>query len=423
MQIPINDNNTQNISAEFNILGAIIASNELLEHIPFLQVEHFVSEPHQRIFLSIKRLIASGQRADIFSLGSMLDGDEDLSLAGGTKKYLVSSLGQGGIEPFPIEIAKLIVRLAQRRALLGACSKAEAVIQENLTEDPAEIALTLAKEFEEVSRGFDSPQMFDDFQVTEQILESLKEEKKPYSTGIARLDECMDGGLYPGKAYGFAAKKKVGKTILASTISCNLNALKVKHLFICGEMSPQEIHQRNLARLTDSFPSAFRTSYGQSPQFHMKVAEAALKSNRCILYYNAPGLTFDELRRVCLSSILQRRVKGIILDYWQLVGGKPKNKSTSEHLDEVAQWIADTCRKYGVWSVVMAQINQEGNTRGGEGIRLAFDQVYHLKAPDEDNSNPERHLEMLDTRYTAWKSLGGNGLQGLMMNEKGPYFE
>ena len=58
--------------------------------------------------------------------------------------------------------------------------------------------------------------------MTEKILAAMKSKKRPYSTGLRKLDEAMGGGLYPGKSYGFAARKKVGKTILAGTISCNL---------------------------------------------------------------------------------------------------------------------------------------------------------------------------------------------------------
>ena len=89
----------------------------------------------------------------------------------------------------------------------------------------------------------------------------------------------------------------------------------------------------------------------------------------------------------------------------------------------MAQWLAEVCRKHKLWGVVMAQINQEGNTRGSEGIRLAFDQVYDLKPLGEDLGQPYRWLEMMETRYTRWQNVGGESQAGLFMNDKGPYFE
>lgn len=210
-------------------------------------------------------------------------------------------------------------------------------------------------------------------------------------------------------------------TITASTISWNLNLQGVKHLFIAGEMGAEEIHERNLARALNCYPSHFRGPHRDDPAFLTRIAEVAVQTKRCIIYQDAPGLTFNDLRRYVASAIYQHKIQGIILDYWQLVGGKDAKRSTAEHLDGVAQWIADFCRQHGIWSVTMAQINQEGNTRGGEGIRLAFDQVYELHR--EDISQPYAWLEMRDTRYTKWMNIGSKDIPGLFMNEKGPYFE
>ena len=68
------------------------------------------------------------------------------------------------------------------------------------------------------------------------------------------------------------------------------------------------------------------------------------------------------------------------------------------------------------------KINQEGNTRGGEGLRLAFDQVYHMRAPNDDPSRSGRWLEMIDTRYTKWANIGSETAPGLTLEEKGLYF-
>lgn len=72
----------------------------------------------------------------------------------------------------------------------------------------------------------------------------------------------------------------------------------------------------------------------------------------------------------------------------------------------------------------MAQINQDGNTRGGEGIRMAFDQVYQIRGvgEKEDISVPERWLEMMDTRYTKWMNVGDTNGGGYTVHECGPYF-
>ena len=199
----------------------------------------------------------------------------------------------------------------------------------------------------------------------------------------------------------------------------------MKHLFVAAEMGAKEIHERCLARALNCSPDDFSNESGHCPEFQRKIADLAATAKDGVIYQDAPGLTFDDLRRYVSSAVHTHKIEGVIIDYWQLVGGRGKNRSEAAHLDEVAQRIADFGRKNGVWSITMAQINQEGNTRGGEGIRLAFDQVYHLKGmgQDEDISLPQRWLQMLDTRYTAWKNVGDNASPGFLVNGNGPYFE
>jgi predicted ATP-dependent serine protease len=114
-------------------------------------------------------------------------------------------------------------------------------------------------------------------------------------------------------------------------------------------------------------------------------------------------------------------VNGVILDYLQIIGGKPTRESEASHLDKVSQWLADPAKKYKIWILVLGQINQEGNTRGGEGIRLACDMCLELHR--DDISVPTAWIEMKDTRYTKWMNLGGENMPALSMNPHGQYFE
>jgi replicative DNA helicase len=412
--------NQEHFDSEASLLGSLLLDNSLLAFMPFLHAEHFAEPLHQRIFAAIEEARNAGAVATPITLKERFDADPALADIGGGK-YLFKLCSHTLSSVSPVDEAKHLTALAERRAVLQALDDATAKLKSpELKGTSADIVLSLISQMEDISRGFDGPVIEDDIAISDRILKNMYNQQAAVSTGIRKLDEAMGGGLYDGKAYGFAAKKKHGKTILAGTISSNLNQAGIKHLFICGEMSPEEVQQRTLARLTDSYPSNFRSDKGASPLFRQKIADAAARSKGCILYHHSPGITFDQLRRVVLSAILQKRIKGFILDYWQLVKGHGKGNIT-EHYDNVAQWIADTCRKYGVWSITMAQINQEGNTRGGEGIRLAFDQVYQIHRPDL--GQPQTWLEMMDTRYTKWMNIGDEMLPGLLLNEKGPFFE
>lgn len=420
--IPIQKQYPSDLTAEALLIGLILCRNELMQRLTFLNADHFYSSAYSDVFGVITKLYGDSQSITPFTVKPLVCEKTIELFDGELVKGLAKLMADSVAMIDPVGTAKQLVDLSRRRQLIEAC---EATIA-TLCDTPApldECAGSLGNEIERISNENPLSEFLTESQVINSILDDLKNDSKPFSTGLPRLDAAMDGGMYAGKSYGFAAKKKMGKTMLAGTVSMNLNKQGVRHLFICGEMSPQEIEQRILSRELGCFPSAFRSEFGKSPHFMNRIAKLSLDSKNHILFKNAPALTFDDLRRMCRNAVERYQVKGVIIDYWQLIKGKRKGESDAAHLDEVAQWIADFGRKHGVWMFVLAQINQEGNTRGGEGIRLAFDQVYHLRAPEDDPSRSGRFLEMMDTRYTPWANIGSDVSPAYHITEKGLYFE
>lgn len=408
---------SDNLPAEQALLGMLLRSNDVMLELPrYLRAEHFSHATHAKLFEALQRNYREGRICNPITLKSEFENDPALKAEGGIQ-YLVKLVANAhGLNP--VDYCFEIHQAWMKRELAQLCNATvTALLGDN---DPSESASTLSEAAGKILADAMQSKIRTDYDIGVEILEDLKNQKKPYSTGLEKLDSAMGGGLFEKKLYGFAARKKVGKTILAATLSHNLAEQGVKHLFICAEMSAKEIHQRVLARVTDSFESAFRSDYGQTQQFQNKLAQAVTESKRCMLMEDKPGITFQELQQIIPVYAVRHGIKGFILDYWQLVGGKAKNRSTSEHLDEVAQWLATVCRKYGIWGVVMAQVNQEGNTRGSEGLRLAADQVYEIHR--EDLSNPYGWVEMMETRYTPWANIGSKDIPGIRMQEKGPYF-
>ena len=408
-----------NFDVEFSLIGHVLCDSTIMARLGTINPGDFYSAQHAAVWEAMETLFTRGESLSPFNISPLIEESSLFDLAGGVIKYLAGSISHSLLYPWPGDQEKYLIRLAQNRRLSEAC----------LTINSGEFAAKDAARFinnasMEILNASPTDEFSDNYQVTENILKNIKDNRLPDKTGLSRLDgDPLGGGLYPGKTYGFAARKKMGKTTFAGTISHNLNLSGVKHLFICGEMSPEEIQQRTLARATDSFASAFRSAYGESRAFQNKIAEYASTMPRNVIFKSSPGLTFDELKRVYIAAIQKHNIRGVILDYWQLVGGKQKNQSTSEHLDEVSQWIANFSRERGIWSVVMAQINQDGNTRGSEGIRLAFDQVYQINSPGDDPSGSARWLQMMETRYTAWNDVGTKDKPAYLLNDKGPYFE
>lgn len=408
---------TNHIEVEQALLGVLLKSPAALGEIAgIITAEDFYVNVHGRIYAAILQANANGGIATPQVLMAHIGDDPDLKLAGGAK-YFMNLLKAAGLTLSVVDYARGINNLSRLRRFVAACNNGAALDPQNVTLNAASTISDHVKACETIMRSCSVSGLSTSTEVASKIAEQVVSPKHITNTGLKLLDEAMGGGLHAGKAYGFAARKKVGKTILASTISHNLNNMGIKHLFICGEMGSSEIHQRNLCRVLDMYPTTMRKG---GREVANKIAEYAVSAPNYTLYKDAPALLFSDMQTSVVSAYYEHGIKGFILDYWQLVGGKDKNQSTVEHSEAVAQWIADICRKLGIWAIVMAQLNQEGNTRGGEGIRLAFDQVYQIRR--EDITKPATWLEMMDTRYTAWLNVGSETSPGLWLEDKGPYF-
>lgn len=406
------------ITAEQQVIGALLTFPESLNHAEGLKPKHFAESLHVGLMAEILAVSAEGGNPTLPILSARL------RLSADENRYFARCIAAAGSVIGMRELVDCVIAESQRREVSALCRETAQLLEEG-----GDVATLIAELRGKIDGSIEHRRMRHSGKVTEAIIADLTANVTPVSTGIARLDKAMAGGLIPGKAYGFAARKKVGKTILASTVSHNLNHAGVKHLFLCAEMGEREIHQRNLARELGMYPSGWRDGYAKAPHNLNRLGEIAVSGPRNTIYLDAPGISFAELRRAVATAVMRHKISGFVLDYWQLVGGKEPRMSTAEHLGDVAQWIADICRKMRIWAFVTAQINQEGNTRGGEGIRLAFDQVYQIHAQDGDTTTPGdlslpgRWLEMMDTRYTAWLNVGSLHEPALMLNEKGPFFE
>jgi replicative DNA helicase len=254
--------------------------------------------------------------------------------------------------------------------------------------------------------------------VAENVYQLLAKPTQCYGTGLPTLDNVLGGGFFSGKLYGVTARKKVGKTVLLGSISHNMNKRGVKHLFICAEMSDVEIEQRNMAR---EFGINSLQFLGEKRRFLKdRVAKYAAEIPANTIYEHIPGISFDDLRRSVAAAKVRHKIEGFILDYWQLVGGKAKNETEEYHLRAVAQYLADICRKENLWCLVAAQVNQDGNTRGGEGLKLACDVYFTLhREKDQDGA----WLEMEESRYVLYANVGSDLTPGLLLNKHGPFFE
>ena len=397
------------------LLGWLISNTDRFYQLPAdLSAEQFGNGLHQHIFDTIANEVTAGNTTNAILLNRRLAALE------GYQDGYVGKLMMGAVHVTnPKDYAEMVIDLHKRRKLLQACQAAMEAAIDIDGMDTSEIGASLAVQLDNLN-GKMRYLVSTEREVTARIADRLTAGKTRCTpTGLSQLDTAMGGGMFAGKMYGIVGRKKMGKTMMSGTISTNLQQSGEKHIYFALEMGSDEIQQRNLGNVFAFKESYFRT-HNPHPSIHNKIANYAVTAPNNRYYVDSPGITFAELKHILPLYIRKFGVQGFILDCWQLVGGKAKGKSTAEHQDEVAQWLAETCKKYQVWGLVTAQENQDGNTRGGEGLRLACDQAYRINKKEVES--PKAWMELMDTRYTGWNNVGDENSPAFGMSDNGTHY-
>jgi replicative DNA helicase len=406
-----------NQEIEQALLGAVLCDHRVLAQIIALSAEDFAFSNHQLIWSAIARINEAGEIVNPVSVCKLLAAR--VEEVGGARYVAQLASAPLGTLAAP-HWARELRDLSAKRRLVQIAAETKERAEGDSEVSAEELGADVLRDVEGIL-SHAAPRVRDIRDVVLTEAATMSQPLECYSTGIDCLNLAMGGGMYVRRAYGIAARKKAGKTLLAGGISRALNRAGIRHLYIAGEMGSDQIEHRNMARDLECNALAFiDPKWRRDVAFQRRVIAHATAMPNNTLYLDAPGITFDQLRRDVTNTILTHKIKGFILDYLQLVGGQRRGQSKAEHLDEVSQWIAETCKKRNVFALVLAQINQEGNTRGGEGIRLAFDQVYELKRAEAGDG---AWLEMLDTRYTKYYKIGDAEKPAFFIEPKiGPYF-
>lgn len=396
---------------EARFLGTMFSSNSAFPKVAYVAPEDFAMPLHGEIWRVCTALMKEGMEANPVTMGKRLEA----SIGGNNAAYLAELAGCVGPSMQAPSYAGQVKDLANRRRAVELAIETIGAVGD--LECPGDEIISRALgDFQKLASGGARRGILKR-EIAEGLITDLGHELPCYSTGIPGLDAAMGGGMFAGKLYGFAARKKVGKTILLGSVSHNLNTAGVRHLFIPLEMSPAEIEQRNAAR-EGGFNSVKFLSRDM-PDLEKRVAMYAANMNNHTIYEHQPGATLDDVRAMISRAVAVRGVRGVFLDYLQLVQGKGRSDTEEYHTRMVAQELADIARREGIFVVIAAQLNQDGNTRGGEGLKLACDQYYVLHREKEQ---PGAWLENEESRYTPYQHVGNEDAPGLWLDGHGPHF-
>ena len=252
-------------------------------------------------------------------------------------------------------------------------------------------------------------------------MKAAQEPRELTTTGINSLDYLMQGGLQSRRLYGVGGLYGRGKTILLGSISDNINMQGVSHLFLSLETPPEDIEIRICAKHLNLNASSILDPGDPDHAHFLQSTEDyidALPDNG--IYEFAPGATIDEIHRKILAAKSRNGIKGVIIDYWQLIRGRDRSQSEESHLRDVADRLAAICRQEDIWILLTGQVDERGQLKVSQALLQSA--ALYVRLVREENERVA-YFVTEKSNYTRYGDTGSESVPGMIFDDQvGPHF-
>ncbi|MEM0908901.1 MAG: replicative DNA helicase [Pseudomonadota bacterium] len=383
----------QNLELEQQLLGAILQNNEAYYRVSdFLKVEHFIVEPHRRIYDIAAKLIRAGKVANPLTVKTHLSADESFADLTPTE-YLTRIAANVTTIINAEDYGRTVFDLAVRRSLI---SIGEEMVNEAYDAPPdvtpgAQIETVEKRLFELAATGR-SDQGFVEF--SEALSAAIKMAGAAFdragglsgiATGLTDLDRQM-GGLQRSDLLILAGRPAMGKTSLATNIGYEI-ARRFKAGepgskrpaeggivgFFSLEMSSEQLATRILAEQTGISSSLIRRGSISDAQFH-DLTEAVQEMQSVPFYIDQTGgITIGQLSARARRLKRQKGLDLLIVDYLQLLTGSGKRASDSRvnEITEITTGLKALAKELDVPILALSQLSRQVEAREDKRPQLS----------------------------------------------------
>ncbi len=238
------------VEAEQSVIGSVILDDSSIDEISGLKPSHFYVGAHREIYQVMVDMSLRGKRIDVITLAEEIS---DRGLDGVTGG--IAYLGEIAANTPSAANAKLYADLVQNKAtereLLAVADSIRALVgSPGQTNDKLNKAQGLIMAISE-SRQRKQPRLLaDGLADYVAALERIQAgESSGMSTGLASLDERLNGGLHDGQLIIVAGRPAMGKSAFTNTIALNVARNGNQAAIMSMEMSELDQYHRFVATL------------------------------------------------------------------------------------------------------------------------------------------------------------------------------
>lgn len=189
-----------------------------------------------------------------------------------------------------------------------------------------------------------------------------------FATGLTALDKMCDG-LHRQEMFVIAARPSMGKTALAMNMAEHV-ALELKKpvAVFSLEMSSSQLVQRLLCSRARVNLEQIRNGFLSERDFPALTAAASRLAESKIYIDDTAGLSILELRAKARRLKSQHGIEAIFIDYLQLLRSTSRRAQENRQIEiaEISSGIKALAKELDIPIVVLAQLNRNPESRGGE---------------------------------------------------------
>ncbi|MFO0549806.1 MAG: replicative DNA helicase [Polyangiaceae bacterium] len=408
------------LDAEAAVLSAILLKQESLDHVAeILRPEHFYSEANGKIFEAATELVRSGQPVDTVQVASWLRDRERLAQIGGAA-YLAQIVDATPAVAHVGAHARTVREKWRLRKLISECQRISAegygdvgIVQEFI--DGAEQAVYDLARTPEASNAQPIAQVLR--AAFEQISKAAERGDRitGVSTGFAKMDE-KTAGLHDGDLMIVAARPGMGKTSFVLNLAVNVASPRAVTMPGPNDRNyggherrdpgygvavfSLEMPREQLA--TRMVCSEARVDVGRlrgghlTPEDWRRLTEAASFLTMLPIWLDdTPAIGLLEVRakvrrmqaefnRGASGDQPERRMGLVVIDYLQLMSGRPNAQSREQEISEISRGLKQLAKELRVPVIALSQLNRAVETRATKDKRPQLSDLRESGAIEQD---------------------------------------
>lgn len=365
------------IEAESSVLGGLLLDNGAWDRVGDMLVDSdFYRYEHRLVFGAVAELVNGNKPADVVTVYEHLRafGKDveavDLQFLNALAQYVPSA---ANIRRY----AEIVRERATQRRLLTACAQAREIASGQGL-DVHSACNAIQELFEPIAQQSSprEPVVLADLLpgLLDRVSDLADGRQQPgISTGLAKLDRHLGGGLKSGKLAVLAARPSVGKSSLATSLALAAARAQEPGGILSLEMPADELTDRLVACIGRIDLGRLTTGTLLDDEWS-RLTEAVEDMRHLPLFIDdQAGLGLHEIRSKARKLKRQHGIKVLIIDYLQLCGASTQRANSNRHLqlEEISRGLKGLAKQLEITVILLSQLNREVEKRTGGRPQLS----------------------------------------------------